>query len=179
MTPLAKQLRHSLQGAERVAVLAIGSDLRGDDAAGLLAADELEALLSNPQSPVRNPQSAIAVFRGHTAPENLTGAVRKCRPTHVILIDAADMGLPPGAVAVIPWRTAGSDVGASTHKSPLALLATYIEESMAATVVVIGIQPCDTTFGRPCGKAVREGAKQAAIAIAAAILPPPSSQSSS
>jgi hydrogenase 3 maturation protease len=154
-------LHRRLEGAERVAVLAVGSRLRGDDAAGLLAADAL-AQVGWPQA--ARPQ--VAIFRGDTAPENLTGELRRFRPTHVVVLDAADMGRAPGHVEVLAaddLRDAGSF---STHRPPLSVLATYLSGSLGCQVLVVGIQPATCEFGGPASAAVAAATRRVAAAIA-------------
>ena len=48
---LKKELAARLAGAEKLAVLAIGSELRRDDGAGILVAEELLKKLKKPQAP--------------------------------------------------------------------------------------------------------------------------------
>jgi len=96
MESLQARLRRELEGARTVAVLAVGSALRGDDAAGLLAAERLE----KDYKPASGCPS-VAVLVAGTTPENLTGELKRLQPTHVIVIDAADMGEKAGHVALI------------------------------------------------------------------------------
>jgi len=80
-------LKAFFAGAERVAVMGIGSRLRGDDAAGLLTAALLRRALARQQVGVKT-----LVVSGDTAPENVTGEIKKFRPTHLLILDAADTG---------------------------------------------------------------------------------------
>ena len=80
---LSRRLRARLDKASRIAVLAVGSSLRGDDAAGLLTARRLQKLRW-PKRP------SVKVLLGETAPENLTGEIRAYQPTHLVVIDAID-----------------------------------------------------------------------------------------
>jgi hydrogenase 3 maturation protease len=146
MTDLKTLFRQTLQGAERVAVLGVGSSLRGDDAAGMLAAEQVLSLGKAQQD-----QGRLAVFLGETAPENLTGPIKSFRPTLLIVIDAADMGKTPGRVQVIdPTRVA--DAGScSTHSLPLNVLTAYLRDELACRVVIVAIQPGSCGFGQsPC-----------------------------
>ena len=93
-------LRDRLKNAQRVAVLGIGSELRADDAAGLLIAKELKTYLKENKK-----RNQLKVFLGETAPENLTGQIKKFKPTHLIVIDAVDFNLEAGALRVVDIRT--------------------------------------------------------------------------
>ena len=167
MPDLKAKLQAALRGAERVAVLAVGSRLRGDDAVGLLAGDEL-AKLPPPTGPGA-PQ--IAVFHGETAPENLTGEIRKFHPTHLVLIDAADMSLEPGATELIDLSAAGEDASFSTHRLPVAVLLDYLHDATGCRSVIIGIQPGSRAFSLTASAAMERAARQVAQAIAEACAP--------
>ena len=110
--------------------------MRGDDAAGLLVAS---ALAKNFKS------SKFKVFLGDTAPENLTGEVRKFKPSHLIIVDSADFKLKPGLVIVFkPEDIAG--ISFSTHRLPLKLIADYLYSEIKCKTVIIGIQPKGLKF---------------------------------
>ncbi len=146
MTNPRTPFRQMLQGAERVAVLGVGSSLRGDDAVGLLAAEQVQFL-----GKAQHRRGRLAVFLGETAPENLTGPIKSFRPTHLIVVDAADMGQTPGHIqAIDPMRVA--DVGScSTHSLPLSVLTGYLRDELACRVLIIAIQPGSCGFGQsPC-----------------------------
>ena len=96
MQRLKTLLKKRLEGARKVAVLAMGSKLRGDDAAGLLAAENLARATRR-----KRLQRPLKVFIGDTAPENLTGEIKKFRPTHLVILDAVDMGRRPGTAELI------------------------------------------------------------------------------
>jgi hydrogenase 3 maturation protease len=151
---LSQRLRTSLQTADRIAVLAIGSDVRADDAAGLVAGQELQRMLAAASG--RNPP--VEVFFGGTVPENLTGQIRAFGPSHLILIDAADMGLPPGSVELLETKDILNTASFSTHSLPLSVLSDYLGRMLECQVLLIGIQPrwCKgparppESFGRAC-----------------------------
>ena len=157
-------LQRSLDGARRVAVLAVGSRLRGDDAAGPLAADALER--ADLPEPLR---ARFAVFQGETAPENITGELRRYGPTHLVVVDAADHGRAPGHVEVLPAERIDDTGSFSTHRMPLGVLIGYLTASLGCRVIVVGIQPEGCEFGAEPSAAVRRAAKKVAAAIAEAI----------
>jgi hydrogenase maturation protease HycI len=175
MESLRISLRRSLKDAERVAILAIGSSLRGDDAAGLEVAERLRRIRMKPRtgaakSAIRSPQSAIRIFVGETAPENLTGEIKKFRPTHLVLLDAADAaGKKPGAISLIRHDLLRGGSSISTHNMPVNVLIQYIQQSVPCKVLILGIQPKSHEFGAPLSAPVKKAAEQAAAALAAAL----------
>lgn len=155
---LKKTLHESLKGAKRLAVLCVGSELRSDDAAGLLCARELKKKLA------RKKNNRIKVFIGETAPENLTGDIRAFKPDFVMIIDAADTGKPVGTVLILePESLKGHSF--CTHQMPMAILTDYLTHTMKCRVLVMGIQPKTLTFGKPPSQKVRRTAAQVATSI--------------
>jgi Ni,Fe-hydrogenase maturation factor len=72
LPPHRESLKKRLRDATRVAVLAAGSSLRADDAAGMVAAEELDSLLKSHPARVET-----QIFLGETVPENLTGEIKR------------------------------------------------------------------------------------------------------
>ena len=166
-------LKKRLERAERIAVLAIGSRLRGDDAAGLLAAEELSRLIASPavgrpSSVVGRPSSVVKIFMGETTPENLTGEIKRFKPTHLIVMDAADIDEDPGEFRLLDSeRVAG--MSASTHNLPVRLVTDYLRKCVGCEAVIIGIQPQSCGFGQAVSREVAAGAKRTARALAEAL----------
>lgn len=146
----ARQLPRRLAGATRIAVLGIGDDQNPLDRAGVLAAIMIHEL----------EQPNVTVFLTGTMPENYTGALRELRPSHVLMIDTADMEEKPGTLGIIhPGQIRGQRF--STHAMPLSLVIEYIEAELSAPVVLVGIQPdpvAPTALDAPpASEAVMEG----------------------
>ena len=130
-----------------MAVVGVGQELNGDDAAGVQVAQALSrrqrAGWSDASRPV--PFSLLVIEGGH-APENCTGAIRRFAPDLVILVDAAEMGDPPGTIRWLDWHEAvGLD--ASTHSLPPSMVARYLAAELSCEVALIGIQVQDTSLG--------------------------------
>lgn len=142
---LQKLIRSLNRPDPRMAVVGVGQELRGDDAAGLIVAQRLSAL--SPQS------SALLVVEGGHAPENCTGILRRFGPDMVVLVDAAALDLPPGSIQLLNWEQIGG-LSATTHTMPLHLLARYLMAELGCEVVMVGIQPIDTTLGAPLSSPV-------------------------
>jgi hydrogenase 3 maturation protease len=162
-------LRESLKGASRVAVLGVGSELRADDQAGLLVAERLrKRCKANGSCP------QIELYHGATAPENLTGEIKAFHPSHLIVVDAADVAKEPGTVEVIsPESIEGASF--STHMMPMKIIVDYMRESINCKVMVIGIQPKSLEYMGPVSKEVRSSVTQVALAIEAVVQEIPAS----
>jgi hydrogenase 3 maturation protease len=160
MSGLKTNLKSRLEGAAKIAVLGIGSLLRADDAAGMLVAENIEKHRGK-----TNGKPEVKVFFGETAPENLTGEIKKFEPTHLIIVDSGDTGKNPGAITVIsPEEETG--VSFSTHQLPTGIMIDYLLKFIPCRVTVIVIQPKDLNFNHPLSK----GAAGAVKALSSTLL---------
>jgi hydrogenase 3 maturation protease len=159
VTPLQALLKQKLNNAARIAVLGVGSELRGDDVAGLLAAHQIEKHTKG-----KSLTSQLRVFIGETAPENLTGEIKKFGPTHLIIIDAAQFKKEPGHIEVMDRDTIGGSTFC-THSLPLNVIISYLLESFRFEPIVIGIQPGTLTVNAQPTKEVITAAKNLADTI--------------
>jgi hydrogenase 3 maturation protease len=150
-------------------VVGIGHELRGDDAAGVAVVRALgraEARRSRRGNPRPPAARSLLVIDAGPAPENCTAALRRFGPDLVLLIDAAEFGAPPGTVCWLDWRSAAG-LSASTHTLPCSLLARYLIAELGCRVMLLGIQPADTTIGASLSPAVRRAAQTVARRLAA------------
>ena len=128
----------------KVAVVGVGQLLRGDDAAGVIVARRLKAR--------GLPEDWLVVDAG-PAPESCTGLLRKFGPEQVLFVDAAEMGLTPGAIRWLDPRES-EGCGASTHSLPLGVVAEYLADELSCDVRLLGIQPADDEIGASLTPAV-------------------------
>ena len=152
---LRRNLAQSKGGTRlpRTCLVGVGSDLRGDDSAGLWVA---RALLQDGR--VARAERLLIV-EGGPAPENHTGQLRAFRPELVLLVDAAHLDEPPGTIQWIPLD-AIDGMSASSHSLPLSMLARYLTLELSCDVAIIGIQPAqnelDSALSAPVQAAVEE-----------------------
>jgi hydrogenase maturation protease len=85
----------------------------------------------------------VLFIDGGETPESETSRIRSFRPDLVILIDAARSGRKPGDIFLVE-KEAIADEEVSTHRISLALLVRFIEESIGARVLFLGIEPEST-----------------------------------
>jgi len=116
-------------------IFTVGNSLMGDDGAGPLLAELLEA----------EPATAWLVIDGGSAPENMVHAVRAERPERVLLFDAAQMQLEPGAVRRIDEADIARQLLFNTHVIPLDMLIASLRETVPR-VIFAGIQPAEVAF---------------------------------
>jgi hydrogenase 3 maturation protease len=132
---LKKELHRQLKGASSLVILGVGSELRADDIAGLAVAQALKPLAKTSRKP------KITVILGGTAPENFTGEIKALNPSHLLILDSAQMGLKPGTLKILTL-TDSAGVCFSTHALPLSVMLDYIKASLPdLQCIIIGIQP--------------------------------------
>jgi hydrogenase 3 maturation protease len=126
-------------------LLGIGNSLLGDDGAGNYIASRFR-------------QPGWTVYDCGTVPENFTSPVRKAHPEILLLVDAAEMGLPAGEFRVVPPDRI-ADVSIGTHSLPLTHLIDYLSPD-AGQIIFVGIQPASMEMGQGLTPAVRDGAER-------------------
>ena len=129
--------------------MGIGNPLRGDDAAGSLAARQI----------VDSP--GVCVIDAQDVPEDYVLQAVNQRPDTVVLIDCVDLDSAPGAVAFLD-KDQMAEYWPSTHRMPMSSLMEILEQETHARVVGIGIQPAHTEFLRPVSDAVKESVARVA-----------------
>lgn len=164
MLTIKKVLQNRLCDAERFAILGIGSDLRADDAAGMIAAATLKLKFSKLRKRI-----PVKIFFGETAPENLTGDIKRFKPTHIVIIDSLDCKKRPGSIYLFKPEEVAEGVSFSTHKMPAKILVDYLTASCGCQTTIIGIQPKNLDFGKPVTPAVARAASGVAQMIYEAI----------
>jgi hydrogenase 3 maturation protease len=149
-TSLSRLLNQSTSENKRIAVVGIGNEMRGDDAAGMLVARALGLRVVNLEH--------VRIIEGGHAPENATGELRKFSPDLVLLIDAADMGEAAGNIALISMEQIDG-ISASTHSLPLSMLARYLTLELNCEVALLGIQPKSVEMGASVSDEVNQAVK--------------------
>ena len=119
-----------LARARPLAVVGIGDELNPHDRLGMIAAGRIGAL----------GLTGVSVFLAGMMPESITAPVRRFRPAHILFIDAAVMGKPPGTLGIIEACEVHGDL-LITHALPLPVVMEYLEKEAKAPVTLVGIQP--------------------------------------
>jgi len=133
---IRKELASWLRGARRLVILGIGSPIRRDDSIGLAIVNQLKGKVPR----------TVRLINCETVPESFTRDVERFHPTHVIMIDAALLKLPPGRARLVPPEKI-KGLAISTHTLPLNIFAEYVKQTTKAKVILLAIQPKDTSFG--------------------------------
>ncbi|WEL18504.1 Hydrogenase maturation protease HycI [Halorhabdus sp. SVX81] len=134
-----------IDAADRVALVGMGSELRGDDAVGLEVVRRLDGIGAD----------RLRVIEGGVAPENQTGVIRRFEPDWIVLVDAIAFGGDPGDSKWIESDDLGGE-SFSSHKSTPAMLETFLTREMDADVALFGVEPARIEFGTDLSSAVQQ-----------------------
>jgi hydrogenase 3 maturation protease len=130
----------------RIAVMGIGNTMRGDDG---LAVHLVNSVRQSSLSP------NVGLFVCEMTPENFVGPVTEFQPDTILMIDAAELGEPPGSVHLVDAQDI-ADSGMTTHTLSLRLLATVLESATNAEVALLAVQPKRRDFGAEISPEVSE-----------------------
>ncbi|MGQ9623927.1 MAG: hydrogenase maturation protease [Candidatus Bathycorpusculaceae bacterium] len=157
---LQKELRKWLVGAKRVVVTGIGNPIRMDDFVGVKIVHELQGKVS----------SNVQLIECETVPESFMQQIIDFNPTHVLLIDAAILGLKPGESRLTSPKQLEIFPAFTTHMLPLRVFCEHITQTVKAKVALLLIEPKQTDFGEGLTKEV-ENAEQKIVENLLEVLP--------
>ena len=138
----------------RAVIVCIGSELHGDDAAGVAIGRQLTGDIPWP------------ILEAGLAPESFVVKIADLRPDVVILIDAVDFGGRAGEVVLVDVDRI-VDVAAGTHGPSLMPFVEALRLMHPCRMVVLGIQPLETRVGDALRPPVRKAVARAVAALRA------------
>ncbi len=145
---LREELDRWLASAKRVVVAGIGNPIRKDDFVGVKIVQDLQGKL---------PKN-ISLIECETVPESFMDEIVQFKPSHVLLIDAAVMGLKPGETRLFDAEKVTDFPAISTHMLPLRVFCEYVTKMSGAKIALLLIEPGDTEFGEVLTPEVRTAA---------------------
>jgi hydrogenase 3 maturation protease len=143
-------------GAERVVVAGIGNSIRRDDFVGVKIIQVLKGKVSK----------NVCLIECETVPENFLQEIVDLKPSHVLLIDAAFIGLKPGEMRLVFPEQVADFPAVTTHVLPLRIFCDYIKTMGETKIALLLIEPKTTEFGEGLTAPVKiSGAKIAEILL--------------
>lgn len=133
MESLRLFLRDRLKDMTSLAVLGVGSQLRADDGAGMALVEKLAEAFPREKYP------SLLLCPGETAPENYSGKIRTFAPSHLLIVDAADLGKDPGMFVDIDPRDVGGPTYCS-HMLPIKVMVDYVVDGTDIDTTLLGVQ---------------------------------------
>jgi hydrogenase 3 maturation protease len=124
-------------GAERVVVAGIGNPIRRDDFVGVKIVQDLKGKVSK----------NVHLIECETVPESFMQEIVDLKPSHVLLIDAAVLGLKPGETRLVFPEQITDFPAITTHVLPLRIFCEYITKITEAKIALLLVEPENTEFG--------------------------------
>jgi len=145
-----KQLRAWFSNAERVVLAGVGNPIRMDDNVGVRVVQDLQGKVSD----------RVFLIECETVPENFMPQIVDFHPTHVLLMDAALLGLKPGCYKLVEPERLTISPAFSTHMLPLRIFCEYIKGTTQARIALLLVEPEKSDFGEGLTPRIEASAKE-------------------
>ena len=132
-----KELKKWLSNAERVVIAGIGNPICMDDFVGVKIIQDLRGKVSE----------KVYLIECETVPESFIQQIMDFNPTHVLLLDAAILGLKPGDLKLVKPEQLTNFPAFSTHMLPLRIFCEYLAKTTKAKIALLLIEPKKVDFG--------------------------------
>ncbi|KUO39253.1 MAG: hypothetical protein AVW05_01040 [Hadesarchaea archaeon DG-33] len=154
-----EKLRKWLLDARRVVIAGIGSSIRKDDFIGVGIVKKLRGKVSR----------SVHLIECEMSPENFLEPIIHFKPTHILLVNAAQLGLEPGSSRLIELNRI-SWPAVLTHALTHQIFREFLTEATGAKVALLAVQPKDTSFGEGFTKEL-EGTVERLSSFLSRVLP--------
>jgi hydrogenase 3 maturation protease len=143
-------LKKWFASAERVVVAGIGNPIRRDDFVGVKVVQDLKGKVSK----------NVCLIECETVPESYMQEIVDLKPSHVLLIDAAVLGLKPGETRLVFPEQVADFPAITTHVLPLRIFCEYIAKMTEAKIALLLVEPENTDFGEGLTPKVQKAAEK-------------------
>ena len=150
-----KELGKWLSKAERVVLAGIGNPIRMDDYVGVKVVQDLQGRVSD----------RVLLIECETVPEDSVPQIVDFSPTHVLLIDAALLGLEPGGYKLVEPERLTMSPAFSTHVLPLRIFCEHVRETTQARIALLLVEPEKSDFGEGLTPRVEASVKEIVQAL--------------
>ena len=134
---IEKELKQWFSGSKKIVIAGIGNPIRSDDYVGLKIVESLRGNISE----------NVLLLECETVPESYLLDIEKFNPTHVLLIDAAYLGLKPGEASLVDVDAIAGFSAVSSHVLPLRIFCEYVAQATGARVGLLLVEPVSMEFG--------------------------------
>jgi len=143
-------LKKWFTNAERVVIAGIGNPIRSDDFVGVKVVQDLKSKVSK----------NVSLIECETVPESFMQEIVDLKPSHVLLIDAAVLGLKSGETRLVFPEQVTDFPAVTTHMLPLRIFCEYITKMTEAKIALLLIEPENTEFGEGLTPKVQAAAEE-------------------
>ena len=134
---IEKELKEWFVGSKKIVIAGIGNPIRSDDYVGLKIVEGLRGRVSG----------NVLLLECETVPESFLSDIEEFNPTHVLLVDAAFLGLKPAEASLIDADALTADSAISSHVLPLRIFCDYVKQATGAKVALLLVEPVSMEFG--------------------------------
>jgi hydrogenase 3 maturation protease len=152
---IEREIADWFSDAKRVVIAGIGNPIRRDDFAGVKIVQDLQGKV---------PKN-VCLIECETVPEGFMQEIVDIRPSHVLLVDAAILGLKPGEMRLVFPEQVMDFPAITTHMLPLRIFCEYITKMAEAKIALLLIEPEDTEFGEGLTPTVQATAEKVAVML--------------
>jgi len=147
---IAKELYDWFTDAKKIVIVGIGNPIRSDDNVGLKIVASLQGKVN----------SDVCLLECEMVPEDYLLDIEEFNPSHVLLVDAAKLGLKAGETRLVELTEVPGFSVVSSHVLPLRLFCEYIQKTTNAKIRLLLIEPKTTEFGEGLSPEVQETAER-------------------
>ena len=134
---IEQNLKNWFADAKKIVVAGIGNPIRSDDYVGMKIVQGLQGKVTE----------KVCLLECETVPESYLLDIEAFNPTHVLLIDAAFMGLKPGEASLVDTERIANLPAITTHILPLRIFCDYIKKTTGAKIGLLLVEPKRMEFG--------------------------------
>jgi hydrogenase 3 maturation protease len=131
-----KELKKWLADAKKIVIAGIGNPICSDDYVGLKIVEQLKGKLPE----------TVLLLECETVPESYLLDIEEFKPTHLLLIDAAFLGLRPGEASLVNAEKMADSSAITTHLLPLRIFCDYVKQATGAKIALLLIEPKSVDF---------------------------------
>lgn len=137
MECIGNDLREWFSGFKRAVIVGVGNPLRQDDGVGVEVVKRLRGKISN---------DSVLLIESESVPESFIEPIVEFNPSHILIIDAALMGLESGSMKLTDSLDL-LEVVVSTHALPIQIFCAYLTQVIESKIALLLIQPKYVDFG--------------------------------
>jgi len=152
---IEKKIADWFSDAKKVVVAGIGNPIRRDDFVGMKIVQDLQGAV---------PKN-VSLIECETVPEGFMQEIVEIKPSHVLLVDAAILGLKPGEMRLVFPEQVMDFPAITTHMLPLRIFCEYIAKMAKAKIALLLIEPEDTEFGEGLTPRIQVTAEKVAVML--------------
>jgi hydrogenase 3 maturation protease len=137
LAAIEHNLKNWFADAKKIVVAGIGNPIRSDDYVGMNIVQGLQGKVTG----------KVCLLECETVPESYLLDIEAFNPTHVLLIDAAFLGLKPGQASLVDTERIANLPAITTHILPLRIFCDYIKKATGAKIGLLLVEPKRMEFG--------------------------------